>query len=186
VLLRNTLDHGTPVGVAAKHQWEVRQNIIGSFSATPLGIPSGYQGVFFWNITGSPLDPRTVLGRLWPLFRASFFCYHGLLCPFVRRSVRPPSPHPPPSLAFPCPIRRQAPAPMGRLGRLEPPRGGTMTLAVCVAAAWLALAGFARAGTTTTTVPEELCIYECVFPFLLLVPSTSPPLLFFMLGGSAV
>jgi len=61
-----------------------------------------------------------------------------------------------------------------------------MTLAVCVAAAWLALAGFARAGATTTTVLEELCIYECVFPFLLLVPSTSPPLLFFMLGGSAV
>jgi len=29
--------------------------------------------VFFWDMTGAPLDPRTVLGRLWPLFRASVF-----------------------------------------------------------------------------------------------------------------
>ena len=29
--------------------------------------------MFFWDMTGAPLDPRTVLGRLWPLFRALFF-----------------------------------------------------------------------------------------------------------------
>jgi len=154
------LNHGALVGVVEKYPQDTR----GCSSGTSLDHPSILE--LSWADSGPCSGPL-------------FFCYHGLLCPFVRRSVRPPSPHPPPSLAFPCPIRRQALAPMGRPGRLELPWGGTMTLAVCVAAAWLALAGFARAGATTTTVPEELCIYDCFFPFLLLFPSTSRLLLFF-------
>ena len=124
MLLRNTLDHGTPVGIAAKHQWEFRQNIIGSFSATPLGIPSGYQGVFFWNITGSPLDPRTVLGRLWPLFRAFVF-----LLPWaslsVRPSFRPTSLAPsPPFSGFPLSHSASGPGPHGAPGPPGAPSGG--------------------------------------------------------------